>query len=132
MNETNLSARTGSSKLQLEQAIKKPEKKVFILNRKNGVFESDSARSGDALEFKLADYAIKHVLSDFENQSNIQSEKLQSISCFGYGSCWSFYRTWHLLNATAVQNSRNRINCSLSDHQLGMDHKKIKKHLIRR
>lgn len=69
MNETTLSAKSSSSRREPIQQIKKPDKQIFILNRQVGKFELDKDSSDTAIEFKLADYAIRHVLNDFETQS---------------------------------------------------------------
>lgn len=59
------------TKKEHQHEVQEPQKCIYIYNRRTGVFEQDSSQSDTAIEFKLADYAIKHVLSDFEDNSQI-------------------------------------------------------------
>ena len=54
--------------------IQEPQRCFYIYNRISGRFELDVTQSDNAMEFKLADYAIKHILGDFEDNSCIWYE----------------------------------------------------------
>jgi hypothetical protein len=62
--------------------IQEPQKCLYIFNRRTGRFEIDSANSDNAMEFKFADYAIKHTLGDFEDNSCIWFENKVAGTAF--------------------------------------------------